>query len=116
MSSNKKLLHSIADNRQRAALLRAAISKGQEQARGDFFYALLTEGLDDESLTLFAREACDAYFRQIEFDYPQFAQSLFLRAYRLAYHARLRDLADGQHQSADELLAAVEAEAGLSST
>jgi hypothetical protein len=116
MSTDEKRFHSIADDHQRAALLRSAISKGQEQARGDFIYALLTDGLDDESLTLFAREAYDTRFHQIEFDYPQFAQSLFLGAYRLAYRARLRDLANGQHHSADELVALVEAEAGLIST
>ncbi len=116
MSTSKHLFHSVADDRQRVALIRTAISKGQEQARGDFFYALLPEGLDDDSLMLFAREACDGHLRLIDYDYPQFAQTLFLRAYRAAYRVRVLDLANGQYHNPDELVAVVEAEVGLAST
>ena len=47
-----KRLHHIADDYQRGALVRIAVDKGMEQARGDFVYATLVEGLDDADLQL----------------------------------------------------------------
>jgi hypothetical protein len=111
-----KHLHHIADDHQRGALVRIAVDKGMQQARGDFFYALLVEGLDDESLTMMAREAWDAISRYVEFDYPQFAQTLYLHGFRLGYRTHLRNLAAGKHESAHNLVAILEAEMGLSST
>jgi hypothetical protein len=110
-----KHLHHIADDHQRGALVRIAIDKGMEQACGDFFYALLVEGLGDLGLSMVAGEAWDVYSRHVEFDYPRFAQTLFLRGFRLGYRTHLRNLADGKHQSAHELVAVLEADMGLSS-
>jgi hypothetical protein len=110
-----KHLHHIADDHQRGVLVRIAVDKGVEQARGDFFHALLVEGLDDETLMLFAGEAWDSFSRLVEFDYPQFAQTLFLQAYRSAYHAHLLQLASGKHANTHDLVAAIEAEIGLTS-
>jgi hypothetical protein len=106
-------LRSVADDHQRRDLIRWAIAKGREQARGDFLYGLAMDGLDDESIALFAEEAWRLYGRQVEFDYPRFAHSLCLRGYRAAYRTCVRDLADGKHHSTEELVTAVEAEAGL---
>lgn len=108
-----KYHHSIASDAQRSALVRVAVSKGMEQARGDFFHALLVEGLDDESLALFARDEWERLSLHIQFDYPQFAQALFLRAYQSAYRAHLVHLANGTHESPHDLTRAVETEIGL---
>jgi hypothetical protein len=107
--------HSVASDHQRGALVRMAASKGLQQAHGDFFHALFTEGVDDASLSYWADDAWETYARHIEFDYPRFAQALFLQAYRLAYRAHLLDLATGRHQSMTEIVAAIEAEIGLTS-
>jgi hypothetical protein len=108
-----KPLHHIADDRQRAALIRLAVHKGVDQARGDFFHVLLMEGLDDGSLALFAREEWDVFTRHVAFDYPRYAQTLFLQAYRSAYRAHLSGLAHGRPASTSELVAAIEEEIGL---
>src|SRR5262245_2632187 len=106
----RRYFHSIADDHKRGALLWAAVNAAREQARGDFFHALLIEGVDDESLTCLANDAWATYARHIEFDYPQFAQGLFLRAYQSAYRAYLLEGVSGQHRSASGLVAAIEAE------
>jgi hypothetical protein len=111
-----KYLHHIADDYQRGVLVRRAVDRGMEQARGDFLYAMVEEGLDDEGLALVAREAWDAFSRYVEFDYSHFAQTLFLRGFRSGYRTHLRNLAAGRHESAHDLVAAIEAEMGLSST
>lgn len=111
---NGKPLHHIADDHQRAAVIRLAVHKGVDQARGDFFHALLVEGLDDESLLLFAHEEWEAFARHVAFDYPGYAQTLFFQAYRSAYRAHLSRLASGGSASARELVAAIEEEIGLS--
>jgi len=110
-----KPLHHIADDHQRAALIRLAVHKAVDQARGDFFHVLLVEGLDDDSLTLFAREEWDSFARHVTFDYPRYAQTLFFRAYRSAYRAHLSRLANGETASTSELVAAIEEEIGLGS-
>ena len=107
--------HSIASDFQRRALVRFAVAKGMEQARGDFFHALLVEGLDDESLSFFARAEWEAFSQRIQFDYPHFALALFLRAYQSAYRAHLLHLANGTHESPYDLIKAIEAETGLTS-
>jgi len=110
-----KPLHHIASDHQRAALIRLAVHKGVEQARGDFFHVLLVEGLDDESLLLFAREEWEVFARQVTFDYPRFAEALFVSAYRTAYRNHLSRLASGQPPSTYELVAAAEEAIGLGS-
>lgn len=106
-------LHSIANDHQRAALVRAAAMKGVEQARGDFYYGMLMEGQDEESIAIFADEAWDMFSRHTEFDYPQFARKLYVQAYRSAYSKHVQALASGHSLTTAELFAAVEAEIGL---
>ncbi|HEX6799409.1 MAG TPA: hypothetical protein VF116_17000 [Ktedonobacterales bacterium] len=89
--------HHIADDSHRSLLVRHAVLKGIEQARGDFFFALLADGLDDEGVALCAREAWNVYHRQVTFDYPQFAETLYLHAYRAAYRRHLEDVTSGRH-------------------
>ncbi len=107
------IYHHVADDQHRAQLVAHAIRKGIEQARGDFFYAMLADGLDDEGLSLCAHEAWNAYRRQVTFDYPQFAETLFLHAYKSAYRRHLRDVAHGVHTDAQELARAVEIAFGM---
>jgi hypothetical protein len=111
-----KRLHHIADDHQRGALVRIAIDKGMEQARGDFMYAMLADGLDDESLMVVACDAWDAFSRHVEFDYPRYAWTLYLRGFQSGYRTHLLNLAAGRHESAHDLVATIEAELGLSST
>src|SRR5215469_8144296 len=111
----RKRLHHIADDHQRGALVRIAVDKGMEQARGDFMYAMLAEGLEDEGPTLVAREAWEAFSRHVEFDYSQYARTLFLRGFQVGYRTHLLNLAAGGHESAHDLAAAIEAELGLTS-
>lgn len=105
--------HHIADDSHRGRLVQHAIRKGMEQARGDFYYALLADGLDDEGLTLCAGEAWSVYHRQIMFDYPQFAETLFLHAYRTAYRRHLQDVASGRYTDPVALARAIDLDFGL---
>lgn len=108
--------HHIADDHSRALLMQYAIRKGMEQARGDFYYGLLADGLDDAGLTLCAREVWSAYHRRVTFDYPQFAEMLFLHAYRTAYRQHLQDVASGRHTDPAVLARSVEVALGLLDT
>lgn len=103
----------IADDYHRNLLVQHAIRKGIEQARGDFFYALLADGLDDAGLDLCAHEVWAAYHRQVTFDYPQFAETLFIHAYRAAYRRHLEDVARGQHTDPLALARTIEVGFGL---
>lgn len=107
--------HSIANDQHRAALVRMAVQKGVERARGDFHFALMSEGLDDETIALFAHDAWEALAQRMVFDYPQFAQKLYMQAYRSAYRAHLNALANGDYHTTAELVAAIETEIGLTS-
>lgn len=111
--SAHRTYHHVADDHQRGLLVQHAIRKGLEQARGDFFYALLADGLDDESLGLFARDAWAAYHRQVTFDYPQFAETLFLHADRTAYRRHLLEVASGRHTDPLALARTIEIALGL---
>lgn len=105
--------HHIADDYQRGLLVQHAVRKGIEQARGDFFFALLADGLDDEGVALCAREAWNAYHRQVTLDYPQFAETLYLHAYRAAYRRHLEDVTSGRHTDAPALARTIEIALGL---
>lgn len=105
--------HHIADDYHRGLLVEYAIRKGIEQARGDFFYALLADGLDDAGVDLCGREAWNAYQRQVTFDYPHFAETLFVHAFRAAYRQHLEDVARGQHTDSVALARAIEVSFGL---
>lgn len=106
-------LHFIADDFQRKAMIQTAVRKAMELARDSFFHGLMIDALADDELSLFAGEAWKAYDRLIEFDYPTYAETLFLQAYRTAYRVYQRDLPNGVHPSAVTLADEFEAEIGL---
>lgn len=107
------VFHHIADDHHRNLLVQHAIRKGIEQARGDFFYALVPDGVDDETLGHFGRDAWAAFHRQVTFDYPQFAETLYLHAYRTAYRRHLDDVAHGRHTDPVALARTIEIALGL---
>lgn len=107
------IYHHVADDQQRGLMVQHAARKGIEQARGDFFYAMLADGLDDEGLSLCAHEAWSAYHRRVTFDYPHFAESLFLHAYRAAYRRHLDEVASGRHTDPVALARTIEIALGL---
>jgi hypothetical protein len=113
MSHHRPAYQHIADDHHRRLLILHAVRKGIDQARGDFYHALLVDGLDDESLDLFAREVWEAYQRQVTFDYPQFAETLFLRAYRTSYRRHLEDVASGRHTDPQAVAQTIETVFGL---
>lgn len=99
-------VRSIADGQQRQSLLWYAARWAVELAEEDFYHAMATEGMDDESLAVFARQAYEKYNAGFTYDYPQYAEALFLKAYALVYRERLADLVNGVHRSVVELVAA----------
>ena len=106
-------LHFIGDDFQRRAMIQTAMRKAIELARDNFYHGLMMDALTDDDLALFAGEAWKAYDRVIEFDYPTYAQSLFLQAYRMAYQVYQRDLPHGVHPSTVTLTEEFEEQAGL---
>jgi hypothetical protein len=111
----EKHLYFIADDFQRRAMIQNAIGKAIELARDSFFHGLMIDALEDSDLQVFADEASKAYSRVIEFDYPTYAEALFLQAYRMAYRVYQRDLPHGIQPGAASLVEAFEAEIGLAS-
>jgi hypothetical protein len=113
ISSMDKHLYFIADDLQRRAMIQAAMAKAIELARDGFFHGLMIDALEDSELQLFADEAWKAYDRIIEFDYPTYAEELFLQAYRMAYRVYQRDLPHGIQPSAASLVESFEVDIGL---
>jgi hypothetical protein len=111
---SKRIFH-IANDVQRHGLIQAAMQKAVALAHECFFHALMVDGLDDEAVELFAREAWAQLAGAFEFDYPRYAQSLYIQAYKMAYRAAMRELPDGRHPNTAELAKAFEAEIGLTS-
>jgi hypothetical protein len=109
----EKHLYFIADDLQRRAMIQSAMAKAIELARDSFFHGLMIDALDDLDLQVFSDDAWKAYDRIIEFDYPTYAKTLFLQAYRMAYRVYQRDLPHGIQPSAASLAEAFEAEIGL---
>lgn len=105
-------IRSIADDGQRKALLWFAARRAVDLAEEDFYHALTVDGLDDESLAVFARQAYDQYNAGYSFDYPRYAESTFLKAFALVYRSHLRDLANGARRSIAELTAEAESRIG----
>ncbi len=103
----------IADDVQRNALIRSAMQKAVDLAREGFYHALMVEGLDDETLALFAQEGWERFNALLEFDYPQYARTLYISAYLAAYRATVDELPHGRHPNTADLAAAFEAELGL---
>jgi hypothetical protein len=106
-------LHFIADDFQRRAMIQTAMRKAIELARDNFFHGLGADALLDDDVALFAGEAWKAYDRVIEFDYPTYAQSLFFKAYQMAYQVYQRELPHGIHPSSVTLAEEFEEQAGL---
>jgi hypothetical protein len=111
----EKHLYFIADDLQRRAMIQTAIIKAIELTRDSFFHGLMIDALDDSDLQVFADDAWKAYDRIIQFDYPTYAETLFLQAYRMAYRVYQRDLPHGIQPRATSLAEAFEAEIGLAS-
>jgi hypothetical protein len=111
--STHSIYHHIADDHSRGLLVQHAIRRGIEQARGDFYHALLVDGLDDEGLNLVADEAWNVYHRQVEFDYPQYAETLYVYAFRVAYRRHLENVAQGEPTDPVALARAIEVDLGL---
>jgi CRISPR/Cas system-associated endoribonuclease Cas2 len=109
----EKHLHFIADDFQRRAMIQTAVAKAIQLVQDSFFQGLMIDALDDLEIVVFAGEAWKAYARVIEFDYPTYAEALFLQAYRMAYRVYQRDLPHGIQPSAASLAEAFEAEIGL---
>jgi hypothetical protein len=114
-TSLEKHLYFIADDLQRRAMIQNAIGKAIELARDSFFHGLMIDALDDSELQVFADEAWKAYDLTNEFDYPTYAEALFLQAYRMAYRVYQRDLPHGIQPSAASLAETFEADIGLAS-
>lgn len=111
---SKRIFH-IADDVQRGGLIRVAMRKAVALAHECFFHALMVDGLDDEALELFPQEAWAQLAEAFDFDYPRYAQSLYVQAYKTAYRAAMRELPDARHPNTAELAEAFEAEIGLTS-
>ncbi|HEV7129911.1 MAG TPA: hypothetical protein VGN32_20930 [Ktedonobacterales bacterium] len=104
----------IADDYQRSALVRVAVQRAVELADEDFYHAQTVHGMADADLDMFAQHGLGMFSAIAEFDYQQFARDLYLRAYKAAYRAHLRDLVDGIRRAAGELVDAIERETRLS--
>jgi hypothetical protein len=109
---SKRLYH-IASDAQRGALVRYAMQKAANLARESFYHGLIMEAPDDEVLGVFARDAWETFSADVDFDYPRYARTLFLRAYAFAYSAYVRELPADGHPSLAELAEAFEAQQGL---
>jgi hypothetical protein len=109
-------LHQIADDHQRGALVKMAVHTAMEQARSDFMFGLAVDDSDSGYVTLMAHEAWEAFSSHVEFDYPQYARTLFLHGYQSGYRTHLANVAAGRYESAQDLVAAIEMQLGLSSS
>lgn len=101
-------IRSVADDQHWRALLWYAARRAIELAEEDFYHAMAVEGLDDESLAVFGRQAYERYTTGYAFDYPHYAEARFLTVYARVYRDRLSDLVNGVHRSIGELFAGVE--------
>jgi hypothetical protein len=109
---SKRVFH-IADDVQRNALIRSAMQKAVHLAKESFYHALMVDALDDATLALFAQEGWERLGAALEFDYPQYARTLYVSAYLAAYRAAIHDLPHDQYPNTAELAAAFEAEQGF---
>jgi hypothetical protein len=110
-----KQVHSIASDFLRNYMIQNAMCKAAALARDNFYYALGITDIGDEDLDFFAEDAWRIYTSTIHFDYPSYAHTLFLQAYRMAYHVYELELPNGHHPSLPILAAELEVELGLAS-
>lgn len=92
-----KPYYSIASDFQRSAMIQTAMRQAGEIARESFYHGLMASDLGDAEVTLFAEDAWERFGKDKAFDYPGYAHTLFLRAYRRAYQAYVDDLPQGIH-------------------
>jgi hypothetical protein len=112
----QKQFHSIASDYLRGAMLQFAMRKAADLAGESFYHGLGIESLGGDDVLVFAEDSWRKYSLSIDFDYPQYAQKLFLRAFQSAYLAYMRELPNGLHPSLPDLVAAFEAQVGLQDT
>jgi hypothetical protein len=94
---NNKPFHSVASDYQRGVMIQNALQRAGEIARECFYNGLMLEDLGDAEVALFAEDAWARCCRMVTFDYPEYAHSLYLRAYRMGYRAYADDLPRGIH-------------------
>ena len=111
---NRRVRH-VADDYQRLALIRAATERAAQLADEDFYHAQSIEGMPEADLDAFASHALTVFSGIEEFDYQQYARTLYLRAYKAAYRTHLRDLASGIRRGPGELADVVMSEIAASS-
>lgn len=87
--------HSIADDYHQRLIVHRAVTQAREQARSAFLFGMDADGLDAEGVSILADEAWRIYQARITFDYPLYARTLFLHAYRTAYRVYIQGLAHG---------------------
>lgn len=92
-----KPYHSIASDFQRAALIQIAIRRAGDIVRESFFHGLMVDDLGDAEVAIFAEDAWMRYDKTVTFDYPDYAHTLFLRAFRIGYQAYCDDVPRGIH-------------------
>lgn len=101
-------IRSVADDQHWRTLLWYAARRAVELAEEDFYHAMATDGLDDESLKVFGSQAYERYTHGYSFDYPHYAEARFLMVYARVYRERLSDLVNGVHRPLSALFALVE--------
>jgi hypothetical protein len=89
--------YSIASDFQRGAMIQVAMRRAGEIARESFYHGLMVGDLGGAELAFFAEDAWGRFSMSVTFDYPDYAHSLFLRAYEMAYRAYADDLPRGIH-------------------
>jgi hypothetical protein len=108
-----KQVHSIASDFLRSSMVQYGMHKAAELARESFYHGLGSDSLSDEDIAFFAEEAWGKYTLTISFDYPGYAHTLFLTAYRMAYRAYAQELPKGLHPNLPILVAEFETGLGL---
>ncbi len=105
-----KPFYSVASDFQRGALIQMAMRRAGEIARESFYHGLMMDDLGNAEVSLFAEDAWERYCLLVTFDYPDYAHTLFLRAYRAGYRAYCDDLPRGIHPDTHVLAELLEEE------
>ncbi len=89
--------YSIASDFQRRAMIQVAMQRAGEIARESFYHGLMMNDLGEAELALFAEDAWERFCKTVTFDYPGYARTLFVQAYRMAFYAYADNLPRGIH-------------------
>ena len=108
-----KQVHSIASDLLRVAMIQSAMRHAAELARESFYHGLGIGDIPDTELVPFAEDAWRKYTLRVTFDYPDYAHTLFVHAYQMAYQAYARELSKGLHPNVPILAEEFEALRGL---